>query len=239
MLISAIIFLPAAFIALVIPKYVQARLAARAGDGSVRAAGRLSWNPLVHLDLLGTALLALFQFGWAKPLRVDVDKLDGGRRSAVLIAAVGPAINLLFVVVFGLGLWVLISASGFATRPGDFVYKFVVAASGNPALKYGFMLLFAGAFANAVMAILNLIPVPPFDFGGVLRAFLSENDRISLDVLTRYAGYVFTALVFLDSLTNAKVLYYAIHTPASYLLALLTGTGALELFGLFWFLARA
>jgi Zn-dependent protease len=233
MLISAVVFLPAVFIALAIPKYVQARLAARAGDGSVRAAGRLSWNPLVHLDLLGTALLALFQFGWAKPLRVDVDKLDGGRKSAVLIAAVGPAINLIFAVVFGLGLWVLISASGFATRPGDFVYEFAVAASDSPALKYGFMLLFAGAFANAVMTLLNLIPVPPFDFGGVLRAFLSENDRISLDVLTRYAGYVFIALVFLDRLTGAKVLYYALHTPASYFLALLTGTSAFELFDLF------
>jgi|GEM_PF-1992344 len=237
MLLSAIIFLPAAFIALVIPKYVQARVAARADDGSVRAAGRLSWNPLVHLDLLGTGLLALFQFGWAKPLRVDVDKLDGGWRSAVLIAAVGPAVNLMLAVVFCLGLWVLISASGFATQSGDFVYEFAVAASDNPVFKFGFMLLFAGAFANAVMAILNLIPIPPFDFGGVLRAFLSENDRKSLDVLTRYIGYVFIALVFLDHLTHAKVLDYTLYTPASYFLALLTGTGAFELYRLFWVLA--
>jgi Zn-dependent protease len=237
MLMSAIIFLPAAFIALVIPKYVQARVAAWAGDGSVRAAGRLSWNPLVHLDLLGTALLALFWFGWAKPLRVEVDTLDGGRRSAILIAAVGPAINFIFAIVFGLGLWVLISASGLATHTGDFVNEFVVAEYGSPALKYGFMLLFAGAFANAVMALLNLIPIPPFDFGGVLRAFLSENDRISLDALTRYAGYVFIVLVFIDRLTYAKVLYYALYAPASYFLALLTGTGALELFGLFFDLA--
>ena len=236
MVLSAIMFLPAAFIALVIPKYVQARLAARAGDSSVRAAGRLSWNPLVHLDLLGTALLVFFQFGWAKPLRVDVDKLDGGRKSAVLIAAAGPILNLVFAAVFGLGLCVLVTASGFATHSGDFVYEFAVAASHNPTLRYGFMLLFAGAFANAVMVILNLIPVPPFDSGGILRAFLSEDNRISLDVLTRYAGYVFIALVFLDYLTRAKVLYYTLYTPASYFLALFTGTGAFELYELFFVL---
>jgi Zn-dependent protease len=235
MFLSAIMFLPAAFIALVIPKYVQARLAARAGDGSV-AVGRLSWNPLVHLDLLGTALLAFFQFGWAKPLRVDPDKLERGRKSAVLVAAAGPVINLIFAVVFGLGVWALVSARGVSTSADSFVYEFAVAASRAPALKYGFMLLFACAFSNVVMAILNVIPVPPFDFGGILRVFLPESSRISLDRKARYFGYVFVVLVFMDRLTGAKVLYYGLYTPASYLLALLTGTTGFELYELFYVL---
>jgi len=236
MFLPAIMFIPAAFFALVIPKYVQARFAARAGDGSVRAAGRLSWNPLVHLDLLATALLVFFQFGWAKPLRVDVDKLDGGRKSAVSIAIAGPAVNLALALVFGMGLWALVSASGVSPGAGDFVYEFAVTASRAPILKYGFMLLFASAFANAVMALVNLIPVYPFDFGGVLRAYLPENGRFYMDAGARYIGYAFVALVFLDRLTGAKVLYYALYAPASYFLALLTGTRGFELYELFYVL---
>jgi Zn-dependent protease len=238
MFFPAIMFVPAAFFALVIPKYVQARLAARAGDPSVTATGRLSWNPLVHLDLLGAALLVFFQFGWAKPLRVDANKLERGRTSAVLIAVAGPVVNLILAVIFGLGVWALVSASGVSPSGDSFVYEFAVAASRDFALKYGFMLLFACAFANMVMALLNLIPVPPFDFGGILRMFLPESARISLDRATRYLGYVFVVFVFFERLTGAKALYYVLYTPVSYLLASLTGTTGFDLYELFYVLTR-
>lgn len=238
MVLSAIMYIPAAFAALVIPKYVQARLAARAGDERVAAAGRLSWNPLVHVDLLGAALLVLFRFGWPKPLKLAVDRLDGARKTAVLTALAGPVVNLILGTAAGLGLRALIAASGVPVNDGvgSFVYRFVLAAGADPALKYGFMLLFACAFANLVMAILNLVPLSPFDAGGILRAFLPPGVRVYADIVGRYTRYALVALVFLEVFLQIRVLYYVLYTPAHYVLAFITGTRGSELFEIFYVL---
>lgn len=151
--LTAISVLVALAITLSIHEAAHAAVANRLGDPTARLAGRLTLNPLAHLDPVGTLLLLIAGFGWGKPVPVNPSHLGQPERDELLVALAGPAANLTLAATFSLAMrWFLDALS--------------------PAL---FMLLTLTIFYNLSLAIFNLIPIPPLDGSRVLRQVLPDH----------------------------------------------------------------
>ena len=175
--------------------------ASRCGDPTARMLGRVSLNPIRHIDLLGTIILPLVAaisgiplLGWAKPTPVDPRNFRHPMMDDILTSVAGPVSN--FIVATGalllLGGISLSSASGHALvlgLPGGFD-----SVASDSALTPVAMLLYALMIINIVLAVFNLIPVPPLDGSHVLRHFLSEPVRMVYD---RIGFFALLALVYL------------------------------------------
>lgn len=138
------------------------------GDDTAKRAGRLTLNPLAHIDPFGTiilpALLVFFgapAFGWAKPVPVNVSRLRHPRNQAVLVGLAGPAMNILLA---------LLAALLFRFEWDRFVSQVPIVSLGQLPLRILIPYLFG--LANVVLAIFNLIPIPPLDGSSVVERFL-------------------------------------------------------------------
>lgn len=164
------------------------------GDPTAARHGRLTLNPLPHIDPFGTVILPAFLllapyllgtpafvFGYAKPVPVDVRRLRHPRRDSVLVALAGPATNLVLAAV---------SALALAALP----------AGGEPTSLVGGLrqMAIAGLSINCVLAVFNLLPVPPLDGGRVLTALLPERQARALAAIEGI-GFVVVLLVVLNS----------------------------------------
>ena len=191
--------------------------ASRCGDPTARMLGRVSLNPIRHIDLFGTIILPLVAaishiplLGWAKPTPVDPRNFRHPMLDDILTSVAGPVSN--FIVATGalllLGSISLSSASGRALVIG------LVAggdgAGSDSALAPVAMLLFEMMFINIVLAVFNLIPVPPLDGSHVLRHFLSDTVRTAYDRIGIFAllALVFLAPGLLNSLIDPPVNFY-------------------------------
>lgn len=180
-----IVQLPILFFSIMIHEVSHGWVAARHGDPTARQAGRLTLNPIPHIDLFGTVLLPLFcklislpMIGWAKPVPVDAQKLAGPRWSLLLVALVGPLANLALSFCAAL----LFKFTGIV--PGFFP---------NFQLTLRNALLFAVSI-NLVLAFFNLIPIHPLDGSKVLGQLLPEKARARY---MKHAPYGFMIIVFL------------------------------------------
>jgi len=145
-------FMIALIPAFTIHEFAHAWVAYRLGDSTAKDAGRLTLNPLKHLDPLGTLMVLMIGFGWAKPVPVNPYNLRGGRKAMAQVAVVGPLSNLLMAAVVAV-VWRL---SGYAG--GQMAYN----------------LLGVFVFLNVALLFFNLIPVSPLDGFKVLVGILPE-----------------------------------------------------------------
>ncbi|MGB8012858.1 MAG: site-2 protease family protein [Terriglobales bacterium] len=175
--------------------------ASRCGDPTARMLGRVSLNPIRHIDLFGTIILPLVAaisgiplLGWAKPTPVDPRNFRHPMMDDILTSVAGPVSN--FIVATGalllLGAISLSSAAGHALIM-DLPAGFSGAASDSPLTPVA-MLLYALMIVNVVLAVFNLIPVPPLDGSHVLRHFLPDSIRVVYD---RIGIFALLALVYL------------------------------------------
>ena len=144
------------------------------GDDTAKRAGRLTLNPIPHIDPFGTillpALLALSgvgMFGWARPVPVNVGRLRHPRNQAVLVSLVGPAVNIALAVAFAL-------VYRFDVPAGD-ALRSTVGASNPLAGPVWVQFIFAAGFVNVLLAVFNLIPLPPLDGSAVLERLLPRS----------------------------------------------------------------
>lgn len=171
-----LLWLPAVIIALTLHEYAHARVADLLGDPTPRYQGRLSLNPLVHLDPIGFLLLLVAHFGWARPVQVNPLNFRGDKRRGMsLVALAGPGMNLLVAFTA-----VLIRTLAFP--PGSQVNLTV------ESLINGII------FINIYLALFNLIPLPPLDGANAL-AGLVQSDRW-LAGLERYGYLILIMLIF-------------------------------------------
>ncbi len=190
-------------VSLSIHEAAHAWSADRLGDSTARMLGRLTLNPVPHIDPIGTLLLPLLSLatgfpllGWAKPVPVNLQNLRDPRRDFMLIAAAGPASNILQALVLA-GVMRLMFPGGLDE-------------------SFASLFLVQGIFLNLVLALFNLIPVPPLDGGNVIGGLLPESLARSYDNLVRPFGFL-----FLYALMLTGVITKIIVPPAIYLLRIL------------------
>ena len=168
----------------------------RLGDPTARLLGRVSLNPAVHVDLIGTVafpLIALMTnlpvLGWAKPVPVNTARLRRGRRDYMIVAAAGPVSNLVLALVASLALRALTTAV--VMPSGDGVSAVALLAS----------VLQAAVYVNVLLAVFNLIPVPPLDGGNVLSGLLRGWVAERYDRIRPYGFMLLYGLMFSGALT--------------------------------------
>jgi Zn-dependent protease len=179
----------------------------RLGDPTARLLGRVSLNPMVHADLVGTVLFPLLAMvgnvpliGWAKPVPVNVQRLRRQRSDYMLVAAAGPASNLLLAVGASIGLSLLTVAPMTLGEPN---VSAPVAA-----------LLSQSVRINVLLAVFNMIPIPPLDGGNVIGGLLPRGLAARYDMLVRPYGFL-----LLYALMLTRGFEYIVVPPARLLLS--------------------
>ena len=190
-------------LSLTIHEAAHAWTADRLGDPTARALGRVSFNPLVHIDPAGTIVLPLIALvtglpliGWAKPVPVNIRNLPHPRRDFIFVAAAGPISNLCQAVV----------AAGLMRLSGVDPY------SGGGPLHFALLM---AVQVNLLLAFFNLIPVPPLDGGNVLAGLLPPRAAYEFARLRPYGFIVLYALMFTGALSAL------VAPPANFLMRLL------------------
>lgn len=183
------------------------------GDHTAEAMGRLTINPLPHIDPMGLAVFGLtsltspFIFGWAKPVPVDPRYFRNPKRDMALVSLAGPATNFTLAVAFGLLLWGLVRIFPYAEYAENSVYAFALSSCQ------------AGVMINFGLGWLNLMPVPPLDGSKILAYFLPGDLAWRFINWGRYGFIVFMILLFTGIL--GKVLGPLIRYSSLWLLTLL------------------
>ncbi len=165
-------------------------IAWRFGDPTARMLGRLTLNPLKHIDIVGTLMIFFIGIGWAKPVPVTFENLRNPKRDMIWVAAAGPITNLL-----------LATFSAFLLR--SLVAIANPAASASPLsmlIEPLVMMLSFSVYINLLLAIFNMIPVPPLDGGRVLMGLLPNRQAASLSRLEPYGMIVIIMLVFFTNI---------------------------------------
>jgi len=185
-LIQIVIFLPSIIIALTVHEFSHAWVAYKLGDLTAKAEGRLTFNPLAHLDPLGTVMLILFRFGWGKPVPINEYNFKNPVVGTALSSVAGPASNLLLALI-------TTAIFHIFTPTNIFLNAFLIY----------FILI------NIVLMIFNLLPIPPLDGHKVVRALLPESLRYSWESLENYSPYLLIFTLFIIVYTGAlsKIMY--------------------------------
>lgn len=177
-------------LALPLHESAHAWVAYKFGDNTAKDMGRLTLNPFKHLDLLGSIMMYVAHFGWAKPVPVDPRNFRNRRLGMLLVALAGPFSNLLlaFVSMLLLGLLAKLQATGL-----------LVAGTGIGAtVLSGAVELFSMLVQlNIILAVFNMIPVPPLDGSRILSAFLPDSWMIRLNRAERWIGLAFLFVVII------------------------------------------
>lgn len=148
-------------------------VAYRLGDDTAKQAGRLTLNPLKHIDIMGLIMMAVFHFGWAKPVPVNMMNFKNPRRGMALTALAGPCSNLILAIFF------------------LFIYGLLFRAVPDIVLE----LIYTTAYLSIALGIFNLIPVPPLDGSKILFSALSDEWYFKLMRYERYGMIIMVVLI--------------------------------------------
>ncbi len=184
-----ILYLPILFFSVIAHEFAHGYAALRCGDDTAYVLGRLNFNPLKHVDIAGTILVPLILyslnaplFGWAKPVPVNFYRLRGGKRDIALVSLAGPLTNicLMLIAVLLFKLFVIIAPSAIIV------------------LK---VLLYAITI-NLVLAVFNLVPIPPLDGSKIVSYFLPDVLAAKYMRLERYGFFILIILVMSGALSK-------------------------------------
>jgi len=147
-----IIRIPAILLAITVHEYAHGYIAWLKGDGTAKINGRLTFNPLAHLDIFGAIMLFFGPFGWAKPVPVNSANLDNPKRDMIYVSIAGPLSNIILAIIFGLML------------------RFLESSPYLPV--YGNIFLRLSVMINLGLSFFNLLPIPPLDGSHILLGLL-------------------------------------------------------------------
>src|SRR5665647_1037814 len=185
--------IPFIFLALVIAfsihEFAHAYAADKFGDPTPRSMGRVTLNPRVHLDILGTLLIFLVGFGWAKPVLINRANFKKPRLMGIIVSAVGPISN---IIIAFIGLLIVYLLSYYHVIDGSSV-----------GIQKAISLFFNKLIIlNIVLFLFNLLPLPPLDGYRIVQDLLPTEQRVKLQQYEQWAIYFFLLMVFLPPLYN-------------------------------------
>jgi Zn-dependent protease len=185
-LLNLLISDPTTFILIAIPllysiilhELAHGWVASKMGDQTAKMMGRLTLNPLKHLDPIGTLMLFIVGFGWAKPVPVDLGNIRNYRQGLILVSSAGIIANVAIAFIAILLSRILEPAPSSATAKA----------------------LYYTAQINIILAAFNLIPIPPLDGSKILMGFVSERMQYALSKLEPYGFFIIIGLLFFGAL---------------------------------------
>ncbi|MCX8095062.1 MAG: site-2 protease family protein [Caldisericia bacterium] len=188
-LIEIIFLLPSIIIAIIFHEVAHGYIAYRLGDETPKEYGRLTLDPTKHIDLFGTILLPVLllissnfkiAFGWAKPVPINFYRFRKIRRDLILVSISGPLINFILAILFGL------------------IFKFLVLPFPRIASSYISIFVQYSVLINLILAIFNLIPIPPLDGSRILYSIIFKypQDALRNKNLEIYGSLILIVLLF-------------------------------------------
>ena len=187
-LMSTLLTLPGLVLALTLHEYAHATVSDRLGDPTPAQQGRLTLNPLAHLDPFGTIFLIFAGFGWGKPVQIDSRYYRNPARDMMLVSLAGPVSNFIQFVV-----WFFVWGALEKFAPGN-IYALEI-------IKF---MVYYAAIINLSLGVFNLLPLPPLDGSKILRYFVHGNGGRILDYLENYSTVILLVL-FMTNLTSVII----------------------------------
>jgi len=188
-----ILMTPVILFSLTVHEYSHGRMALRLGDDTAQRLGRLSFNPLRHLDILGVLFFYFVGFGWAKPVPVDPRNFEHPRRDMMYVAIAGPLSNIALAVCC------------------SFFIRLI-----SPEFSYLFVILAYGIWINVALAVFNMLPMYPLDGSSVLKGMVSQKIAERMTNLDRFGAFLILGVFLLDHFAHTGILGTILMLPINY-----------------------
>jgi Zn-dependent protease len=206
---------PVILFALTVHEFCHAWVAALLGDDTAKRQGRLTLNPIAHLDVLGTILMFVAGFGWAKPVPVNAMNFKDPRKGMLLVAIAGPASNLVMAIAAGLFLrFTIPNLTGVDLN-----------SSLSSVLSVSLAMVILTLQFGIALAVFNMIPIPPLDGSRVLYALLSQRQAYAYSRFEPYGMLLLFGLFFF----GGRVFSYVLWLPVSSLSEMFSGYNYFQL----------
>ena len=181
LILTKILMLPGIIIGLSFHEFAHAWVSDKLGDPTPRRQGRVTINPLAHIDWIGFLALLLVGFGWGKPVQIDPSYYKNRRRDEFLVGIAGVTMNLLLAVIFSIPARMIVKAFSGAA-PSDLVYNV-------------YLMIFYVVSINVVLMIFNLIPCPPLDGWGIITQIFRLDRYSWWYKVYQYGTWILLALI--------------------------------------------
>jgi len=194
-----ILLIPVLLFALVFHEFSHGWVANKLGDPTAKHAGRLTLNPIAHLDLFGSLMILFVGFGWAKPVPVDSRYLANPRTDMMKIALAGPASNLLLAFIAGS----------------------LIRLTGNMGVLSSMLIMFAQI--NIMLAVFNMIPIPPLDGSQIFSGLMIRHNPDLVIKLQVYGPQILMGLILFGMLTRISPIWWLISPFVNFFMFLFVG----------------
>lgn len=179
-LLQIALLLPLLLLSLTVHEWAHGKVAFLRGDPTAYEAGRLTLNPLKHIDIVGMVMLLMVGVGWAKPVPIDMRRLESPRRDLVLVSLAGPASNLLIG-----GLAAILAR----------VYRSMAVSGALPFRERFFQVLVVLTVINGLLFFFNMLPIPPLDGSKVVGMLISRRHPEFTALYFQYGAYLLIAIL--------------------------------------------
>lgn len=208
-LLEILLIGPPILFAITIHEFAHGFIADKLGDPTPRMSGRLTLNPLAHLDPIGTLMFFIVHIGWAKPVPVNPNNFQNPRKDMLWVALAGPISNLISAFVFGMLLRGMLSFG----LPLFSIEQFSLIVQ-----VIEILVVF-----NIILAVFNAIPIFPLDGYRILTGLLPVQQAYGFSQFARYGPFILLGIILIGQITKVPILWRIIDTPVKFLNFLFTG----------------
>ncbi|OOP57688.1 MAG: hypothetical protein AYP45_02220 [Candidatus Brocadia carolinensis] len=204
---NLLISIPAILYALTIHEFFHGWTANKFGDPTARLQGRLTLNPLAHIDILGALCFVFANFGWGKPVPINPYNFKNPRRDNVIVSFAGPASNFVSAFLFGVTFQLLRNATFIPLNVSTNLFN----------------LLLSGIMMNLSLAIFNMIPLFPLDGSHILEGLLPSAMARKYKEIERYSPFILLGLIIMGNYGGISIFSMVLGPPIHFFLRLFTG----------------